>query len=56
MPKYELEANRYFYHGIYYYLNPPYDVKRKLKSPHGVWKVLKPNMLDYHLLSDSMAI
>ena len=29
MPKYELEGNRYFYHGIYYYLNHRYDVKIK---------------------------
>ena len=39
MPKYNLQANRYFYHSIYYYLNHPYGVKRK------VLKMLKPNIL-----------
>ena len=47
MPKYELEGNRYFYHGIYYYLNHRYDVKRKLNRLYGALKILKPNILMY---------
>ena len=47
MPKHEIEANRNFYHGIYYYLNPPYDVKRRLNRPYGVLKILKPNIRMY---------
>ena len=39
MPKYNLQANRYFYHSIHYYLSHPYGVKRK------VLKILKPNIL-----------
>ena len=45
MPKYNLSANRYFYHSIYYYLNHPYGVKRKIV------KILKPNILMYTGLS-----
>ena len=37
MPKYELEANRYFYYGIYYYLMVSKEVL----------KILKPNVLMY---------
>ena len=39
MGKYSLKS------GIYYYLNPPYGVKRKLSHLHGALKILKPNML-----------
>ena len=38
MPKYNPYTYRYFYHSIYYYLNHPYGVKRK------VLKILKPNI------------
>lgn len=44
MPNYDLEANRYFCHGKYYYLNHPYRAKRKVKT-------LKSNMLIYTGLS-----
>ena len=39
MPKYELEANRCFYHSTYNYLKHPYGDKKK------VLKILEPNML-----------
>ena len=39
MPKYELKVDRYFYCNIYYYLNHPYGVERK------VLKNLEPNIL-----------
>ena len=32
MPKYNLQANRYFYNSIYYYLNHPYGVKKSLEN------------------------
>ena len=41
MPKYNLYANRYFYHSIYNYLNRPYGIKRK------ILKILKANILMY---------
>ena len=39
MPKYELKVDKYFYCNIYYYLNHPYGVERK------VLKNLEPNIL-----------
>ena len=47
MAKYNLQANRYFYHSAYYYTNYSYSVKME------VLNILKPNMLmcvmDYHI-------
>ena len=46
MPKYNLSANRYFYHTIHYCLNHPYGVKSK------VLKILQRNIYtDVHWIT-----
>ena len=47
MPKYELEANRYFYHVLF----KPSLCQRKLNRLYSVLKILKTNILMYTALS-----